>query len=239
MDSYEYERRQVVVVNSQQSLKNGKQIFNLLKAAGTADPDASKAFRNLYRNIENLTALDKIKEGIQDQREHFDNLGLHIGYVYGDQTNPQNASTYKPSRAPGARLPHTWIKLSWTEFVDQPALDFFYLPCDPPPGELSTLDLCPHDAFTLIANEAMTSNWHICLRELRELLPASVATTLKIRLAVRDRDFEIQRDRWTWDKILRQCQSLLVHPDQHILACLSGPISSVDIFRALKEHLAW
>lgn len=51
LDSYEYKRRQVAVVNSQQSLKNWKQIFNLLKAAGTADPDTSKAFQNLYRNI--------------------------------------------------------------------------------------------------------------------------------------------------------------------------------------------
>lgn len=85
----------------------------------------------------------------------------------------------------------------------------------------------------------MASNWHICLRELRELLPASVATTLKIRLAVEGRDFEGKCGGWTWDMELRQDQSLLVRPDQHILACLSGSLSSVNIFKTLKEHLAW
>lgn len=119
--------RQVALDNSQQSLKNGKQIFSLLKAAGTADPDASKAFRNLYRNIENPTVLGKIKDGIQDQREHFGNLGLHIGYVYGDQTISQNASTYKPSRAPGARLPHTWINyVGPNSLTNQLSISFIY-----------------------------------------------------------------------------------------------------------------
>lgn len=88
LDSYEYDRRQVAVVNSQQSLKNGKRIFGLLKALGTTDPDVSKARENLYRNIEESETMAKINEGIEGQREHFDNLGLHIGYIYGDKKGP-------------------------------------------------------------------------------------------------------------------------------------------------------
>lgn len=246
LNSYEYDRRQVALVNSQQSLKNGKQIFGLLKAMGTTDPDVSKARQNLYRNIEDAETLGKIHEGIEGQREHFDNLGLHIGYIYGDRQIPGHASVYEPVCTPGARLPHTWIKILSPELNQLPAIDSSYVsefsPDEVQTKRFSTLDLCPFDAFILIADSTSASHWGGCLREMQEQLPAA-ASSLKIRLFIEGQDFETQSDvhgqNWIEIMGLRTGQATLVRPDQHILACFGRGSGSFDIARVLKEHLAW
>lgn len=246
MNSYEYDRRQVALVNSQQSLKNGKQIFGLLKAMGTTDPDVSKARQNLYRNIEDAETLGKIHEGIEGQREHFDNLGLHIGYIYGDRQIPGHASVYEPVCTPGARLPHTWINILSPELVQLPVIDSSYVsefsPDEVQAKRFSTLDLCPFDAFILIADWTSASHWSGCLREIQEQLPPA-ASSLKIRLVIGGQDFETQPDvhgqNWIETMGLRTGQATLVRPDQHILACFVRESGSSDITRVLKEHLAW
>ncbi|OOQ82634.1 3-(3-hydroxy-phenyl)propionate hydroxylase [Penicillium brasilianum] len=126
LDTYDVERRQVALVNSKQSVKNGKKIFGLLKTLGTTDPNIDVARHNLYQTIHDEKARIDINRGIEDQREHFDNLGLHIGYVYGDKRIPDNASVYEPICVPGARLPHAWIKLIDLEKVQLPAIDSSY-----------------------------------------------------------------------------------------------------------------
>ena len=245
LNSYEYDRRQVALVNSQQSLKNGKQIFGLLKAMGTTDPDVSKARQNLYRNIEDAETLGKIHEGIEGQREHFDNLGLHIGYIYGDRQIPGHASVYEPVCTPGARLPHTWIKILSPQIVQLPAVDSSYVP-ELSPDEVqakrfSTLDLCPFDAFILIADSTSVSHWGGRLREVQEQLPPFAS--LKIRRVIEGQDFETQpgvhSQNWIEIMGLRKGQATLVRPDQHILACFGHETGSSDIAKVLKEHLAW
>ncbi|EMR63979.1 putative -dichlorophenol 6-monooxygenase protein [Eutypa lata UCREL1] len=110
LDSYENERRQIALVNSTQSIKNGKKIFSFLKALGTAGIDDVEASRaNLEHSIHSPEKQEMIAAEIEGQREHFDNLGIHIGYVYGDKTMPRNASDFTPKFGTGARLPHAWI----------------------------------------------------------------------------------------------------------------------------------
>ena len=245
LNSYEYDRRQVALNNSQQSLKNGKQIFGLLKALGTTDPDVSKARQNLYQNIEDAETLGKIHEGIEDQREHFDNLGLHIGYIYGDQQIPGHASVHEPVCIPGARLPHTWIKILSPELVQLPAINSSYVselsPDEVQAKQFSTLDLCPFDAFILIADGASAAHWSGCLREMQEQLPPTAASL--IRLVIEGQYFEIQPSvhgqNWIEMMGLRTGQAILVRPDQHILACFGRESGSFEIARELKEHLAW
>jgi 2-polyprenyl-6-methoxyphenol hydroxylase-like FAD-dependent oxidoreductase len=77
LDTYESERRHVAVVNSLQSVKNGKQIFGLLKTLGTARDDLLEAQRNLYATLEDPEMKKKINEGVEAQREHFDNVCFH------------------------------------------------------------------------------------------------------------------------------------------------------------------
>lgn len=74
LDSYESERRQVAVVNSMQSVKNGKKIFSLLKSLGIGD-DSVAARKNLYATLQDPEKKKMIDRGVEDQREHFDNVG--------------------------------------------------------------------------------------------------------------------------------------------------------------------
>ncbi|KAF0325298.1 2,4-dichlorophenol 6-monooxygenase [Colletotrichum asianum] len=107
LDSFEGDRRQVALVNSAQSVKNGKQIFSFIKSLGTAGvQDEQEARENLHRLVHGPRMRGKIAEEVEAQREHFDNLELHIGYVYGDNRTPPNASKFSPKFVPSARLPH-------------------------------------------------------------------------------------------------------------------------------------
>ncbi|KAL4867963.1 hypothetical protein BDV12DRAFT_197680 [Aspergillus spectabilis] len=110
LNTYHSDQQQVALVNAQQSVKDGQKIFHLLKALGTTEPDVKTARQNLHRNIGDPETTIKINEGIEEQREHFDNLALHIGYIYGSTQIPNNASVFHPVCAPGARLPHAWIR---------------------------------------------------------------------------------------------------------------------------------
>lgn len=73
LDSYEAERRHVALVNSMQSVKNGKKIFALLKTLGIGD-DVLTARKNLYANIQDPEKMKIIDQGVEEQREHFDNV---------------------------------------------------------------------------------------------------------------------------------------------------------------------
>jgi 2-polyprenyl-6-methoxyphenol hydroxylase-like FAD-dependent oxidoreductase len=73
--SYEADRRQIALVNSAQSVKNGKKIFSFLKALGTAGiDDVEKARENLHKSIHDPAKQDMIAREVEGQREHFDNV---------------------------------------------------------------------------------------------------------------------------------------------------------------------
>jgi 2-polyprenyl-6-methoxyphenol hydroxylase-like FAD-dependent oxidoreductase len=81
LDSYKTDRRPVAIVNSTQSVKNGKKIFGLLKTLGTAGTsDLTEARRNLYEAISNPKKKAVIDEGIEGQREHFDNVSFQFDW---------------------------------------------------------------------------------------------------------------------------------------------------------------
>jgi hypothetical protein len=75
LDSYGTDRRQIALVNSAQSVKNGKKIFSFLKALGTANiDDVKKARANLHRSIHDPAKQEMIAAEVEGQREHFDNV---------------------------------------------------------------------------------------------------------------------------------------------------------------------
>ncbi|OJJ33796.1 hypothetical protein ASPWEDRAFT_69580 [Aspergillus wentii DTO 134E9] len=238
LDSYEYDRRQVALVNSEQSVKNGKQIFGLLKTMGTTDPDVKIARENLYRNLKDAKVMEEINEGIEGQREHFDNLGLHVGYVYGDRKIPENASIYEPVCIPGARLPHAWIRVL-SDKVQLPPIDSSYVSElseeEVKAKQFSTLDLCPFDTFTLLVDAEFASHWERHLSMVRSSLPT--VSSLKIQLMVHGKEFELQPGKGSekWAEVMKlHKQAILIRPDQHILACLGG---DGDVLRELRDHL--
>ena len=76
LDSYEFERRQVAQVNSQQSVKNGKKIFGLLKALGTTEKNVATSRQNLFHALRDVDQRKNIDMQISEQQEHFDNVSV-------------------------------------------------------------------------------------------------------------------------------------------------------------------
>ncbi|KAJ5745501.1 hypothetical protein N7520_010683 [Penicillium odoratum] len=245
LDTYQSERQQVAHVNSNQSVKNGKKIFGLLKALGTTNPDVTIARQNLYHNIQDPEAMVEINKGIEGQREHFDNLGLHIGYVYGDTEIPSNVSVYQPSCVPGARLPHAWIKVAPGQ-LPLPAIDCSYVKEftreEISEKQYSTLDLCHLDTFTLIVDKINASKFHLMVKEAFATLPADIQKILPLTVIVLGTDFELQAGvenlQWT-DLMGLKIQGVLVRPDQHILSCIPSTAGPDELLHALRGHLGW
>ncbi|KAE8157193.1 hypothetical protein BDV40DRAFT_308867 [Aspergillus tamarii] len=231
-----------------QSVKNGQKIFSLLKKLGTTDRDVALARRNLHRNLHDPNTMAQINQGIEEQREHFDNLGLHIGYIYGDTRIPYNASIYRPICIPGARLPHAWIQPLAASTIDLPAIDSSYV-VDLSPKQIeqkqySTLDICAFDGFTILTDVRHTSIWEQHVQGLYQKIPAAVAESLAIRMVVLGRDFHLVPGEHSqlWVEIMRlhEGQATLVRPDQHILSCFDSATTRVtDLLHALHDHLQW
>jgi 2,4-dichlorophenol 6-monooxygenase len=127
LDSYESERRPIAQLNAQKSLENGMKLFDVWNALGSESP----------------AALDA---AIADQEEHFDMLGLQLGFAYPAGAGPviddgqplphrdNVVRQYVPSTNPGVRLPHRWIT-----------------------PEVSTLDLIALDTMTLLTSSPQWS----------------------------------------------------------------------------------
>ena len=71
-----------------------------------------RARESAFKMIFDASTREEVLRGIEEQREHFDNLGLHIGYIYGDNSIPSQASICKPAFVPGAEQGfHTSVSL--------------------------------------------------------------------------------------------------------------------------------
>ena len=236
LDTYTKERRQVAIVNSRQSVKNGRKIFGLLKALGTAGVhDVTQARRNMMAAINDGQRMKAIEEGVEDQREHFDNLGLHIGYVYGNTDNPEHASHFEASFAPGARLPHAWLTgalptmllppkisdLSYVREIDQEQILS---------KKFSTLDLCAFNAWTLL----LPRNGHVSQNLITKI------SNLKINAFSLGNDFQLLSSdasgTWLSGSGLSDGRPILVRPDQHIFGTFETEFEAEQMIVKLNEH---
>ncbi|KAK1673122.1 FAD binding domain-containing protein [Colletotrichum godetiae] len=245
LDTYETDRRPIAVIAAAQSVKNGKSIFSFLKAIGTADvEDLDEARKRMYEAIHDPAKQDLIAEKVEGQREHFDNLEIHIGYVYGDKKPPANASDFIPKFMVGARLPHAWIKFTGSndsyELLQQP-IDTSYV------KELSyerieaqrfsTLDLAKAGTFALIA--PYRAGWSQRFEHCREILGTGLASRLQLWGADSDFSFSYDNHRRLFEAQggFSQGRAVLVRPDQHILGCLGSDASAEDIISLIASHL--
>lgn len=235
--SYEAERRPVAVRNSVQSVKNGKSMFALLKALGTTSGDPSIARAEMERALADPRQLAYIRELISDQAEHFDNLNLHLGYVYYSGYEPRSASAYHPAYVRGARLPHAWVRAksgsrgaggtsgggtggSGGVFNGLKPVDLRYVARELGPDKLakwhySTLDLVPPASYVLVHG----GGWAKKAAELRMLLGAH-GVPLAVLEAGRDFDFVDKKAGKAWVEGfgLKSGGAVLVRPDQHVEA---------------------
>ncbi|KAL0936770.1 2,4-dichlorophenol 6-monooxygenase [Colletotrichum truncatum] len=243
LDTYEAERRQIALVASSQSVKNGKTIFSFLKAVGTADiDDNEEARRNMFKTIRDPTKKDLIAKNVEAQREHFDNLEIHIGYVYGDKEPPANASRYIPKFRTGARLPHAWVKpLRAHNCLPRKPIDTSYVK-EIPSDQLSTrqfsiLDFVTPGTFCLIVGSH--SLWQQRFAECEKAAVGRVGHRLYLWAEGSDFDFCNEKHRKLFHKQGRLAQggAVLVRPDQHLLGSLWPETSAEDIMSLILGHL--
>ena len=80
LEKYEDERRQVALVNAEQSLKNGRKIFALLREVEVEASSVEDARSRMLEHLQNQKVKSRIDSLIEDQREHFDNVSMHRDY---------------------------------------------------------------------------------------------------------------------------------------------------------------
>jgi hypothetical protein len=138
LDGYESERLPVARHNAEQSLRNAVKLVQLPQALGTAEEPTTA---RMQATLADPAGRRAVQEAIAAQAEHFDMLGLQLGYVYTqgalvtDGSAPPELDNpvreYAPSGRPGARLPHAWLEADGKR--------------------VSSLDLVRGDAFTLVS----------------------------------------------------------------------------------------
>lgn len=162
--------------------------------------------------------------------------------MYGSTVKPAHASHYLPKFVAGARLPHAWI---------QPRNDLsssFLEPCDVSyvtewsdadvkARQWSTLDLCPFDAFSLVAGSR--SGWSEKLEQVNAVL--SGLNVPRIHLACEEDDFDFVFD--DQRKLFHEAggfatgKALLVRPDQHILGTIDPGMTADHVLLFVRQHL--
>jgi len=197
LDSYGAERRPVARMNADKSLENALGMIDVFVACGvTGTPEASRAaFDAALSTEEGRAAIAAATEG---QDEHFDMLGLQLGFAYDPATGPvlddgsppvqvgNPVREYTPSTRPGGRLPHAWVVRDG--------------------DRVSTLDLVPPGRFVLLSG---SETWSAAADGLvGGPVPLDV---VRMGSDVLDPD-------GAWDAVsgIGGAGAVLVRPDQHV-----------------------
>ncbi len=184
LDTYERERRPVAQRNADVSLQNAMRLMEVYRALADVDP--------AERAAGTITVSAALRTAIADQAEHFDMLGLQLGFAYdagaiaadGPVAAPSAIRTYVPSALPGARLPHAWVVRDGRR--------------------ISSLDLVTYDRFTLVVGPHGGA-WAEAAAELESLAVVTIG-----------RDVDDPAGTWTRLLALEPSGTILVRPDQHV-----------------------
>jgi 2,4-dichlorophenol 6-monooxygenase len=212
LDTYETERRPVAQYNAEQSLRNAMRLLEVPQALG-ADPDPVQARRAFAETLADPARRHALEIAIANQAEHFDMLGLQLGYAYADGALVPDGSpppaidpvrTFLPSTRPGARLAHGWI-------VDAGV-------------RRSTLDLVALGRLTLLVGSAGDA-WS-----------AAAACDPRLVCVRVGRDVADPEGWWSDVAGMAPDGALLVRPDQHVAWRASG--ATPDATATLRGALA-
>ncbi len=191
LESYARERLPVARENTTQSLKNAVKIALIPQALGT-DVEPTRA--RLEASLSDPETRVRVSAAIGEQAEHFDMLGLQLGYVYGEgaivsegEVPPAGSPReYVPTALPGARLPHAWI--------------------DGGGDRRSSLDLISYEGFTLLSFGA-----HERWAEATETIPGIPVEQVRVGI-----DATLPDEAWRETCGVGADGALLVRPDQHV-----------------------
>jgi putative polyketide hydroxylase len=217
----------VAQFNCEQSVSNAVKMADVERAIGVStsspvDPAAglSRASpgKALGLDGDDAAAVAKraaIDRAIADQLEHFDFLGLDLGFRYatgpaicsdGVAVAPMDVCRYVPSTAPGARLPHVWLSRA---------------------GKMvSSIDLTA-GKFTLLAGPD-ASAWSQSARRL-----ASAETPSLQILQIGHDDLSDPEGKWETIFGLGADQALVIRPDGHV--AWRSPAEATDRTAALAD----
>jgi len=184
LDTYGAERRPVAQENADVSLQNAMRMSEVYQALASEPVDGDGV----------ATPGDAVRTAIAHQAEHFDMLGLQLGFAYesgaiavernGKPARAGSVREYVPDGRPGARVPHAWVTRAGTR--------------------LSSLDLFAYDRFTLVAGPAGHA-WE-----------AAPTGRIPIDRLVIGRDVVDEGGHWTTLLGIDAAGAVLVRPDQHV-----------------------
>lgn len=191
LETYESERLPVAKNNAEQSLQNAFRLIEVPQALGlAASPDVARS--QFLAVLADADARRQVTAAIDNQAEHFDMLGLQLGFSYdvgalvgdgSDKLVPANpVRQLIPNSRPGSRLPHGWVTLD--------------------ERRVSTLDLIAPDGFTLLVGPEGT-DW----------IDAANAGVCVLQIG---RDVVDADDWWARAAEMSPRGALLVRPDQHV-----------------------
>jgi len=214
LETYEQERRPVAAYNAEQSLRNAARMLEVFQTidGGEGGGDAAQRFAAMLTDGAHRA---RVAAAIADQAEHFDLLGLHLGYAYAEgalaadgtppPANDNPVRDFIPSSRPGARLPHGWVEFD---------------------GErVSTLDLIALDRLTLLVGAAGDA-WIEVGRQI----------DCPMRILQVGSDVEDANEWWQEVADMRPGGAILVRPDQHV--AFRSQADGVDVTAALSGGVA-
>lgn len=208
LDTYERERRPVAQRNAEVSVANAFRLSEVFAALGGMGEGAAARQAAVLADADGRAA---VAAAIADQAEHFDMLGLQLGFTYEDGALVSDGSAapapanpvreFVPTARPGARLPHAWV------------------------GGRSTLDLIPYDRFTLITG-ANGAAWATAAAGIEGVPLGHVAL---------GRDID---PGWADQLGIHPDGALLVRPDQHVAwRSRAGAADPVATLRAVLARI--
>ncbi len=194
LDTYEQERQPIARYNAEQSLQNAVRLLEVPQAIGFSD-DPAVSQQHFDEMLSDATRRSAVAAAIEHQAEHFDMLGLQLGYAYeagalvadgsaaAVPTNPVRELI--PTSRPGARLPHGWVEHDGRR--------------------VSTLDLIALDRFTLLTGPEGAA-WGEAVQRMEVPI-----RWLRIGAEVADPEHW-----WSAVAAMEANGALLVRPDQHV-----------------------
>jgi len=193
LETYATERLPTARNNADQSLRNAVKLSQVPQALGTTEEPTTVRMEASLAEPERRRAVE---EAIADQAEHFDMLGLQLGYAYeegvlvADDSEPPSLRNpvreYAASSRPGARLPHAWLD------VDR--------------RRVSSLDLVRSDGFTLF-----TWNDHEPWTKALSQVASPPIAQVRVGTDVVELD-----SHWADVAGIEPGGAILVRPDQHV-----------------------
>lgn len=233
--TYETERKSVVKINCDESRRNYFRLYEIPRALGLNAALMPRlmavlnsaplrwfgyriqravlnffyalADRRLARFWKNPRLAARTRSAIQDQHEHFDRIGLDLGYTYsagavvqdGEKAQFSAVADYRPSFAPGARLPVFYWKAAR--------------------GKRVSTDVLRYDRFTLFVPETAAAAWS---KAVRQTMPRTSVTVQPLPSAI-----VVGGVTTGWLDMAGE--ALLVRPDGHVAVRLSAANVSCEL----------